>query len=72
MQENYFNGNKAKETVDLDKARRFMFVPAKGNLAGVVVSYVGESGERKEWRLGLGNNAVMNEWIETVNEVVKK
>ena len=40
-----------------------MFVPAKRSLASVAVSYVNEKGERKEWKLGMGNNSLMSEWI---------
>lgn len=36
------------------------------------MSYLNELGERKEWKLGMGNKEVMNEWIEMVNEVIKK
>ncbi len=42
-------------------------MPGKGALASVLVSYVNDSGERKEWKLGMGNNSIMNEWIELVN-----
>lgn len=65
-------GEKPKEVIELDRVRRFLFVPAKGSLAGVVVSFVDERGERREWRLGMGSNGVMGEWIEVVNEVLKK
>jgi hypothetical protein len=58
--------------IEFDRVRRFMFVPAKGSLASVAASYVNETGERKEWKLGMGNNSQMNDWIELVNEVLKK
>jgi hypothetical protein len=72
MERQYFLEERPKEVIELDKVRRFMFVPAKGSLASVAVSYVNEKGERKEWKLGMGNNSLMGEWIELVNEVFKK
>lgn len=67
MERKYLVDEKPKEVVEFDRVRRFMFVPAKGSLASVAVSYVNEKGERKEWKLGMGHNSLMNEWIELVN-----
>lgn len=54
MDRNFLGQQQPKEIIDLDRVRKFSFVPQKGNLAGVCVMYINEKGERKEWKLGMG------------------